>query len=267
MSDKELKWKSECLAKGLKYLGKPKDRNYSTCECQLCGHVDDYQQVNIRAGKVSCSNCNDIKWKAECLAQGLKWISKKNARHSTCECTTCGHVDDYRQDSIRAGEVSCSNCNELRWKSECLAQGLKWLSKKNAKYSTCECTTCGHIDDYRQSHIRAGAVACSNCSPGHWNEPANFYVVRISLGYESMIKIGIANNPARRYKQYGLPSNAFIEQLLTIPFDTKLDAIKYESKMKQLLEPYRIDPDVAKVVLSYSGFTECYDERSLDILI
>lgn len=58
--------------------------------------------------------------------------------------------------------------------------------------------------------------------------------------------------------QYGLIPGADITEILRLRFDTKLEAVEFEGKMKSLLQPLRISRDIAKSVLTYSGFTECY---------
>ena len=111
-------------------------------------------------------------WKAECEAVGLTWIEKVNGHYSKCSCDVCGHVDDYRQDSIRCGNVRCKQCHETKMREECKSVGFTWLGKVDGYYSKCSCDVCGHVDDYRQDSIRRGTVSCSNCQITKYNSAA-----------------------------------------------------------------------------------------------
>lgn len=162
MIDKETKWREECSAVGLTWLGKV-NKSHSKCSCNVCGHVDDYQQVAIRRGSVKCSNCHETKWREECKAEGLIWIEKVDAAYSKCSCNVCGHVDNYDQGQIRRGKVKCSNCYQARMSEECSAVGLTWIEKVDKRNSKCSCNVCGHIDNYDQNQIRRGDVKCTPC--------------------------------------------------------------------------------------------------------
>lgn len=153
-----------------------------------------------------------------------------------------------------------------KYKAECLEQGFKWLGKVDANNSQCECLTCGHIDTYHQGNMRDGRVACSNCSPGHWNEPCFFYMARIIHGNSTIIKIGVAADPFKRYTQYGLKQGDDLTEILRMRFETKLEAVEFESKIKTTLKPFHIQPDIARLILTYSGFTECYSSDAEDVV-
>jgi len=158
----ETKMSEECSAVGFTWLVKV-DAKYSKCSCNVCGHVDDYQQGNIRRGNVKCSHCLDTKMSEECKAVGLTWIAKVNKSHSKCSCNVCGHVDDYGQGDIRRGNVKCSHCHETKMREECSAVGFTWVGRAGGVYSKCSCNVCGHVDDYHQGAIRRGAVKCAAC--------------------------------------------------------------------------------------------------------
>lgn len=78
--------------------------------------------------------------------------------------------------------------------------------------------------------------------------------------------ISDAADPHKRYTQYGLIPGADITEILRLRFDTKLEAVDFESKMKSLLKPLHIHPGDAKLTLTYSGFTECYSHSSEDVV-
>ena len=162
MNDKQMKWSKECEAVGFTWIEKV-DGKHSKCSCNVCGHTDYYEQSNIRRGNAKCSSCQATKMREECSAEGLTWIAKVDGKHSKCSCNVCGHVDDYRQGNIRSGKVKCSQCHNTKLSEECSAVGLTWIAKVDGDYSKCSCNVCGHVDDFRQDHIRIGNVKCTAC--------------------------------------------------------------------------------------------------------
>jgi len=260
------KYSAECLAEGFEYIGRGSRKDYSAVKCNVCGTVDEFQRGNIRAGRVRCKTCHETKMKQECLEHGFEWIRKVDGNNSLCRCLKCGHEDTFEQGAMRRGKVKCYQCHDTKMKEECTAQGFEWIRKVDWNNSLCRCLKCGHEDTYQQVHMRNGKVACSNCSPGHWNEQCFFYLARITYQDTTIIKIGVAADPHKRYTQYGLIPGADITEILRLRFDTKLEAVEFESKMKSLLQPLRIPPDLAKLVLTYQGFTECYSSDAEEIL-
>ena len=261
----ETKMKNECLDQGFEWIRKV-DGHHSLCRCLSCCHQDTFQQVNMRKGEVRCSSCHETKMKNECLNQGFEWIRKVNGDDSLCKCLSCGNQGVFDQSAMRRGEVRCSSCQETKMKNECLDQGFEWIRKVDGHHSLCRCLTCWHEDTFSQSAMRDGRVSCSICSPGHWNEECFFYMARIIHGNSTIIKIGVAADPHKRYTQYGLKPYADITEILRLRFDTKLEAVEFESNMKSLLKPLHIHPDVAKLTLTYSGFTECYAHLAEDVV-
>ncbi len=162
MNDKVAKWSEECKSVGFTWIEKV-DGNYSMCSCDVCGHVDNYQQGCIRRGEVKCSHCHETKMREECSAVGLTWIAKVDGAYSKCSCNVCGHVDNYAQAHIRRGNVKCSHCYEAKMREECKAVGFTWVEKVDKRHSKCSCNVCGHVDNYHQGNIRGGNVKCSNC--------------------------------------------------------------------------------------------------------
>ena len=261
----ETKMKNECLDRGFEWIRKVGGDD-SLCRCLSCGHEDTYQQGDMRNGSVRCASCFETKMKNECLAQGFEWVHKVDKNDSLCRCLSCGHEDVFGQRYMRIGSVRCASCFETKMKNECLAQGFEWVRKVDKSDSLCRCLTCGHEDVFEQGCMRKGTVACSNCSPGHWNEECFFYMARIIHGNSTIIKIGVAADPHKRYTQYGLKPEADITEILRLRFDTKIEAVDFESNMKSHLKPLQIHPDVAKLTLTYSGFTECYSHSAEDVV-
>lgn len=264
MNDKEMKWREECKAVGLTWLGKV-DWSRSKCSCNVCGHVDEYVQGAIRRGKVKCSQCHETKMREECSAVGLMWMAKVNKSHSKCSCNMCGHVDNYVQGDIRRGEVKCTACQITKYK-QAAKQGWTFIDHYcenkstyvNLKHSCSDAIVKVHIGAYLK-----GSYDCPHCMHTHYSDPSYFYVIQVG----DIIKLGISNRPNQRYTKYGLPNDLTITEHLRIPLETKRDALVVESYAKQLVKDFKIPSEVAKQVFTKSGYNECYAIDSLGHLL
>ena len=56
------KYTAECSAAGFEYIGKSSRVGYSVVKCMVCGAVDEFQQGNIRGGRVRCKDCQISKY-------------------------------------------------------------------------------------------------------------------------------------------------------------------------------------------------------------
>ena len=164
MIDKERKWCEECSAVGLTWIKKV-DRLYSKCSCIVCGHIDDYRQAHIRRGKVKCSNCYERKWCEECSAVGLTWIEKVDGNRSKCSCNVCGHIDDYRQDNIRRGNVRCTACQITKYKSA-LKDGWTFINhhcENGQSYVNIQHSCSDTIVKVKSGNFLNGSYDCPHC--------------------------------------------------------------------------------------------------------
>lgn len=264
MIDKEMKWREECSAVGLMWLGKA-GGGYSKCSCNVCGHVDNYQQGDIRRGKVKCSHCHETKLREECSAEGLTWIAKVNKSHSKCSCNICGHVDDYQQGHIRLGKVKCTACQITKYKAA-LKDGWTFIDHYRENKHTYVNLKHSCSDDLVKAdvgHYLKCVYDCPHCMHTHFSDPSYFYVIQVG----DIIKLGISNRPNQRYTQYGLPDDSTIIEHLRIPLETKRDALVVESYAKQLVKDYKIPTEISKQVFTKEGFSECYDIECLPMLM
>ena len=318
LTDKEIKWGTECSAVGFEYAGRGSRSGYTHVKCVVCGAEAEYQQAHIRSGQVRCKTCHETKMIQECAAQGFEWISKVDGFNSLCRCLTCGHEDTFNQGNMRDGRVKCSRCHEKKMIHECAAQGFEWISKVDRFKSLCRCLTCGHEDTFNQGNMRDGRVKCSqcqitkyqqaakegwafinhcrengltyvnlkhsccddlvkvnisaylngsydcpHCSHTHFNEVSYFYVIQV----EDIVKLGISNRPNQRYAKYGLPKGSMVIEHLRIQLKSKRDALVVESYAKQLVKDFKLSVNDARKVFTASGYTECYDLKSLPLLL
>ncbi len=264
MNDKEIKWMEECSAVRLTWLSKV-DGNYSKCSCNVCGHVDNYQQSAIRRGNVKCSHCYETKISEECKAAGFTLVVKVDGRYSKCTCNVCGHVDNYNQANIRRGNVKCTSCQITKYKAV-LKDGWTFINHYQENNLTCMNLKHNCSDAIVKVHLSAylnGAYDCPHCSHTHFSDPSYFYVIQVG----DIIKLGISNKPDKRFTQYGLQDDLTIIEHLRIPLETKRDALVVESYAKQLAKDFKIPSDAAKQVFIKSGYNECYEIACLPMLM
>ncbi len=264
MTSKEIQWSEECRAVGFTWIAKV-DANYSMCSCNVCGHVDNYNQGHIRRGNVKCSHCHNTKMSEECSAVGLTWIAKVGRTYSKCSCNVCGHVDDYRQDNIRRGKVKCTACQIIKYKSK-LKQGWTFINHYYENKQTYVNLKHNCSDDWVKvsvSNYLNGVYDCPHCMHTHYSDQSYFYVIQVG----DIIKLGISNRPDQRYKQYGLSDDLTIIEHLRIPLETKRDALVVESYAKQLAKDFKIPTEISKQVFTKEGFNECYEIECLPMLM
>ena len=82
--------------------------------------------------------------------------------------------------------------------------------------------------------------------------------MKIKVGNEEWLKLGVAKVLETRIKQYGLPKIAVIDVLKVLPTITGQEALEKESSIYHQFKSSRLGQDEMKRWLRYSGYTECY---------
>lgn len=261
------KYASECLAEGFEYIGKSDRRNYSVVKCNVCGYVDEYQQTNIRLGKVKCSHCQITKYKSSVKPDWTFMnhfrdgsLTFVNLKHNCCNDLVKVQVSAYLRDSY-----DCPHCQIIKYKSSVKPTWtfVNHFCDGRQTYVNLKHNCCDDLVKVQTSHYLRGEYDCPHCSHTHFNDPSYFYVIQVG----TIVKLGISNRPDQRYTQYGLPDDATIIEHLRIPLESKRDALVVESYAKQLVKDYKIHTDIAKQIFTKSGCNECYSIESLEYLL
>lgn len=263
----EKKMREECSAEGFTWLGKVDAKN-SKCSCNVCGHVDEYEQSNIRAGRVRCKACQITKYESA-AKDGWVFVDhfRKNGQTFVNLKHDCGdvlvkvHVSHYLK-----GVYDCPHCQIAKYQHAAKG-GWTFVNHfcengrqtfVNLKHSCCDELVKVHVGAYLK-----GEYSCPHCMYSHFSDPSYFYVIQVG----DIVKLGISNRPSQRYTQYGLPDDSTITEHLRIPLETKRDALAVESYAKQLAKDFKIPTDIAKEVFTKAGFNECYSMESLEYLL
>lgn len=210
------------------------------------------------------------KWSRECSENGFKFLRKssENSKCSIAECNVCGHVDSFYQHHMRDGKVRCEQCLIQKYKAA-VKHGWEYVDKtvnKTKSYVILKHNCSDNLVTVESGNFLNGKYDCPHCMHSHYDEQSYFYIIKVTNNNNSIIKIGVANNTNRRFRQYGLPDDAILEIVHIEPFPSKRLAITFESAMKQALKEYKVVSDIDKEIFKCQGHTECFTDKSLEYL-
>ncbi len=215
----------------------------------------------MRKRNPKCNCCWVDRLKSE-AAQGWIWLSQIDAKYSSYK-HHCGHTQNTRMGHMRKGVVKCANCQAEKFKSE-TAQGWAWLGQVYGNYGHYQ-HVCGNAQIFHTSNMDKGMVACHACEESWATKPSNLYVLYISLQGEALVKVGISGNLDHRKNCYGLPPEAEVTTLKTVPFATGLGAKAAEQKVLKKFRKHQLKN--IDHIMSRSGATECFCPSVLDQIL
>lgn len=137
-----------------------------------------------------------------------------------------------------------------------------------------KCPKHGSFEQLPRSHATSTGAGCTKCNVSDlWSlesltdsqkaAPNGTYVIVLnsSESRERFIKIGISNNPKRRYNEITRQSGYRIEPLFYFE-STTVDAIEFEQELHLCLIDYKYRPRKY-----FAGITECFNMESLNKLV
>jgi len=251
------KLKAEADAQGCEILGAGKKVRYQIYRLP-CGHKQEIANAAMRGGRWRCQICLDDRLKAEAEDQGCELLGPGKDNQFRTYRLPCGHEQEISPGNLRRGGFHCQICFEAKMPEEAEARGCLLLGPgRNATYRTYQ-LPCGHEQDIKTDHMRTGNFRCQTCEEYAFTRPSDVYLLHIKVGSDEWLKLGYTNNLEYRVSRYALPLNAEWSALAILPFDTGLEAMRFE---KALHTKYRRKRLRAKDMLSFhmgSGSTECY---------
>jgi hypothetical protein len=114
-------------------------------------------------------------------------------------------------------------------------------------------------------YMRNGWVVCHTCNKTWATKPSELYVLYISLQGEALVKVGISSNLDYRTTRYGLPPEAEVTTLKTVPFATGVEAQAAEQKVLKKFRKHQLKG--IGHIMSRSGATECFCPSVLDQIL
>jgi len=262
----DTKLNEEANAQGCVLLGAGKNANYRIYSLP-CGHEQEITLANMRGGRLRCQICLDNNLIEEARAQGCELLgSGKDATYRTYRLP-CGHVLEVGTGAMRIGQFRCQVCFDNKLNEEAKAQGCELLgSGKDANYRTYR-LNCGHQQEVGTREMRTGSFRCQTCEEFFYTLPSNAYLLHIKVGADEWLKLGYAKDVDFRTTRYGLPSEAEVSVLATMPFDTGKEAQVFEQSLHKNHKRKRLP---VKEMLNFhtgSGATECYPVTMVETLL
>jgi len=256
----------EAKAQGCELLGPADRKGYCTYRLP-CGHKQIIYTVWMRRGGFRCQACLDEKLNEEAKVRGCKLVGPGSNSASRTYLLACGHEKDVGTGQMRAGTFRCKICYDDKLMEEAKAQDCVLLgSSENLNYRLYR-LPCGHEQQIKMEHMSSGSFRCQKCEEYSYTQPSKAYLLHIQVGVDEWLKLGYAKNVDLRIKQYGLPLDAVISKLATLPFDTGMKAMEFEVALHKKYKRKRLR---IKDMLNFhtgSGATECYPLTMVDKLM
>ncbi|MGL4522395.1 MAG: GIY-YIG nuclease family protein [Bacilli bacterium] len=164
-TETQIKHEREAEERGLKLIGKGKNRDYRLYRFIDCGHQQEIQVSAVRSNEFKCLECQQQKVEQEALDVGLKLIGKgKNAKCRLYQFIGCGHHQEIAVSAVRSNEFKCNECQQQKVEQEALDVGLKLIGKGNtAHYRLYQFIECGHQQEIAVSAVRVNNFKCLDC--------------------------------------------------------------------------------------------------------
>jgi hypothetical protein len=256
----EEKFKAEAITHGWTRLSKV-DGNSGAYQ-HTCGHTQKVDMSAMRVGYVRCQRCYVEKFKSEASEKGWTWLSQVDGKKSNYQ-HTCGRTQTVEMGNMRATGAKCTQCQTQKFKSE-TAQDWTWLAQSGRHRSLYQ-HVCGYTRSARMEYMRNGWVVCHTCNKTWATKPSELYVLYISLQGEALVKVGISSNLDYRTTRYGLPPEAEVTTLKTVPFATGVEAQAAEQKVLKKFRKHQLKG--IGHIMSRSGATECFCPSVLDQIL
>lgn len=261
-----LKHKTEAENVGLKLLEKTNSA-YKRYQFISCGHEKRVAPDQVRTGNVECKKCRKENINDILQNNQIEILSKVKNK---CEILylDCGHCQLTKYSNVLRNTIpKCKNCSFELQKEQALSEGLELLhedqsvSLKSYFYKL----PCGCTKSLRAGNVKRGVWACDVHS-NWWNKPSGIYLLKLKFNDFECLKIGVATNVKSRISSYKFKEKCEVTEILYINFETYKSAINVEKELHVRLKHLNVDRDKMKLKMG-SGWTECYDIASEDLLM
>jgi len=119
--------------------------------------------------------------------------------------------------------------------------------------------------------VRNGYFTCNTCEETARDLPSKVYLLKITVDTVirsvTWLKLGYAKSVSTRIKRNGLPSDAVIERLKVMDFETGRKAHRFEASLHTKYLRKRLPIKKMKEFHTRSGAGECYPVDMLDTLM
>jgi len=259
--------KADAEIQGCIFLGRGVRKNYGIYRLP-CGHKREYSMSAMRWGNIRCQTCLDNRLKEEAEAQGCELLGPgTHSRNHRTYRLSCGHEQEVETSNMRVGNFRCHACLLDKLKKEAEKWDCVFLGKaKKPQWRTYR-LNCGHEQEIHTSAMRMSVFRCQTCDEYAFTRPSDAYLLHIKVGSDEWLKLGYTNNLEYRVSQYALPLNAEWSALAILPFDTGLEAMRFEKALHTKYQRKRLRAQDMLIFHTGSGSTECYPLTMVETLM
>jgi len=262
------KLKNEARAAGVEIIGDAQRHGSLAYKFIECGHVQEIIVHSVRNNSFHCDTCSHEKLLNEARAAGLEFIG--DAVRDGCRSykfIKCGHIQVIYLDCVRNLSFKCKSCFDEKIYNEAKAAGLELIGPgKNSHYRTYKIVECGHVKKLQLTHVRDKTFQCQICETTSRTQLSYVYLLKIQINNYIWLKLGYSKVIVTRAKQYGLPSDASIQEMASVLFSTGNEANKKESALHKKYKHKRLSAKLMKKYHTSSGYNECYPIDMLELL-
>lgn len=236
-----------------------------------CKHIVSLTPQNVRNSKdnLECKVCFNHKLLDGAIKNNLEileGIPKPSRR--LCKFKCCG-IEKLVSVSSIINTALCTSCHAKNINNRIETETtLKIIPTSNLKrdYRLFE-LPCGHTKTIKIGAAKRNLWVCQECSPTSYAKKSSVYLLRITIGNFSWLKVGYAHNIGNRVLHYGLVKGYHVEELFSIEFESGFLAMAFEKDFHLKFSEYKLDSIHMNSYMRKSGFTECYPVDALEHIL
>jgi hypothetical protein len=232
-------------------------------KCRECGAIE---KKNI--GKVGkCSNCIELKEKDDAKKHGATWV-KRLSGNRRLYLLDCGHYFEAQCHKVSTGNFECKHCvNEKLQQCASLADAeILFSENTSSEYGKVLCKLkCGCVTQVRRDAVYRGRIYCKTHDSSMYSNPNGVYLIKISDGDFTWLKLGFSLDVEVRVSGYCLGDTAKYNVLRYVRVPSGYEAVSVEKAIHRKFKKQNLDSRIMSGFMK-SGFTECYPMEILDHL-
>lgn len=267
--------KETALKVGYKILGSSEKGIEFRKVKKSCGCIDDIRKGSIQAkarkepkAKSTCRICYERELSEAMKIAGIELVKHIDTHVSEFKFKSCGHNKIVQKIQVFRNNLVCRECIEDSYKQDATNVGIEYigLSDDIGDRKRLYKLECGCVRELRVDHVRDGSFACYIHDDTHYIKPSSVYLLKITSGNNSWLKLGYSKNLALRISNYGI-GNSIVDILSIINFDTGANAMLFEKGLHRKYKIQRLNKKDMEMFHKSNGHTECYPLTMTSILL
>lgn len=245
------------------------DKDYKRYKFIGCGHEKLLTTYAVRNKNIECTDCVDDQRHKDAIRNNLVLMDSKDCSkwtHRDYKYNSCGHVQKMKLQDVSKNKIpKCTQCRELRWKTEANLAGLEFLCISNEDINCCEyLLPCGCTKKFKTGNVRYNKWACDEHS-NFWTKPSDIYLIKFTTETKQWLKLGVSTDAKRRILDYKIKCKYDADIIVTKTFETYKEALEFEKLMHKKYKYSNLSHSNMKEYMQ-NGWSECYDLSLIDVL-